>query len=164
MRVYKIENQYFAEEVINNETIIVSITSEVYYAYMRPIWAEEKRKERETRCRKAKGTRCMGNCSECKEYRSGTPLSLEQLADEFGFEPAYPVSVEGQVLRNELYQTLYNAIDSLDEMDKLIIELYFFEGKTERQIADLLDFGQKGVNTRKTKILGKMREILKGFI
>jgi len=162
MKVYKIGNQYYAEDIIDNEAITVSITEEVYYAYMRPIWAEAKHQERASRCRKAKGSRCMGNCSQCPEFRSGAPLSLEWLLED-GISPASSDSVDKKVLQNELYQALYTAIGCLDTRDRLIIELYFFEEKSEQQIADIVGLKQKGVNYRKNKILERLRELLKDF-
>lgn len=162
MRIYKIKEQYYVEDVIEKDVITIPITSEIYYAYMEPLWAEIKRNERASRCHKTNGARCMGKCSECKEYRSGAPLSLERLAKNI-LTQTPQMSVEEQIIKKELYQALYTAIDTLDEKDKLIILLYFFEEKTERQIANLLGLHQKSVNYRKNKSLEKLRELLKDF-
>jgi AraC-like DNA-binding protein len=47
------------------------------------MWAEQKRQEREKRCR-VNGVRCMEDCSQCPHQRTGSVVSLDQLAEVFG--------------------------------------------------------------------------------
>ena len=65
----------------------ISVSEEVYRAYKRPAWAERKRQDRWSRCRKQDGSRCDGDCKKCQRQRSGSMLSLEQ-SREIGYEPA----------------------------------------------------------------------------
>lgn len=143
------------------ETVIVS--EEIYYAYMRPIWAEKKRQQRAKRCRGAKGVRCQEDCAGCKYQNEGGVLSLkwvrEKDIDIVLDESSNP---ENYVIRQELYQALYAAIDTLNPRDQEIITL-FAKGRTEREISQQVDLSQKGVNYRKGKILTKLKELLKDY-
>lgn len=143
------------------ETVIVS--KEVYYVYMRSIWAEEKRQQRAKRCRGAKGVRCQKDCAGCKYQNEGGVLSLEwgqeKNIDIVLDESSNP---EKYVIRQELYQALYAAIDTLDFRDQEIIML-FAEGKTEREIAEQVNLSQSRVNRRKEKIVNELRELLKNY-
>lgn len=150
------------EWIVITDDMLKNASSENISAILRLYDANRKKQERASRCYKTNGARCMGKCSECKEYRSGAPLSLEQFIEN-GYTLTSHISVEEQIIKNELYQALYTAIDTLDEKDKLIILLYFFEEKTERQIANLLGLHQKSVNYRKNKSLEKLKELLKDF-
>ena len=147
------------------ETVLV--TEDIYRAYMRPVWAEQKRCEREKRCRGKKGVRCQSNCATCKFLNEGGRLSLDQMTEN-GKLPAGYSSLEEEVTEKELYQALYAAISTLDVQDQLIVAL-FLDGKTEREIKEYtkqLDKGiksQKGINNRKKHIFAKLKELLKDY-
>lgn len=142
------------------ETVIVS--EEIYYAYIRPIWAEKKRQQRAKRCRGPKGVRCQGDCSGCKYQDEGYVLSLEWVQEK-DIILDEPFIVEDYITRQELYQALYAAIDTLDSRDQEICML-FADGKTERKIAELVNLSQRGVNYRKKVIFAKLKELLKEFL
>lgn len=143
------------------ETVIVS--KEVYYAYMRSIWAERKRQQRAKRCRGAKGVRCQGDCAGCKYQNEGGVLSLE-LVQEKDIDIVLDESSnpENYVIRQELSQALYDAINTLESRDKEIIML-FAAGTTERKIAEQVNLSQSRVNRRKEKIVNELRELLKDY-
>ena len=147
------------------ETVLV--TEDIYRAYMRPVWVEQKRCEREKRCRGEKGVRCQGDCATCKFLNEGGILSLDQMTEN-GKLPAGYSSLEEEVTEKELYQALYAAISSLDMQDQLIVAL-FLDGKTEREIKEYtkqLDKGiksQKGINNRKKHIFAKLKKLLKDY-
>lgn len=87
-------------------------------------------------------------------------ISLEQIYEEDGYEPADSFSVEDYIIQQETYQELHMAIDMLNDTDKSIIEMYYFEEMKERQIGQELAVVQKTVNNHKTKSLETLREIL----
>ncbi len=125
-------------------TILVEATKEQYYAYMRPLWREAKREERENK------------------YLETKMVSLDYLLDEFEFEIVdESVSIEESIIRKELIEKLYSLIEELEELDKKIINL-LLEGKTEREIESTVKVCQKTVNNRKQKIFftlkGKLEE------
>lgn len=143
-----------------SETVIVS--EEIYYTCMRPIWAEKKRQQRAKRCRGSKGVRCQEDCSGCRYQDEGSVLSLE-LVQEKDIILDEPFIVEDYITRQELYQALYVAIDTLDSRDQELIML-FAAGTTERKIAERVNLSQKGVNYRKKIIFTKLKELLKEFL
>lgn len=165
MYLYKENNQCFVvdnkdDKEDKNKRQLIS--EEVYCAYMRPIWREAKRQSREKACRCGKGNRCQGNCSTCPHQPNGRPLSLEWL-EEDGLSPAFSFSVEEYVVRKELFQALNTAVSSLDEQEKDIIWLYFYECNVEATVGKILGLSQKTVNNKKQHILEKLQELLKDY-
>lgn len=107
---------------------------------------------------KEKGSR---NINRKKYY--GHPISLDKAAEEFSFMPADPFSVEDHVIRKELYQALYAAINGLEDELRSITILCYFEGMSEDKAAEVLGFTKSQVHCRKDKIIKKLRETLKDF-
>ena len=88
----------------------VPVTEEVYRAYMRPVWAEQKRQERSKRCR-VDGVRCTGDCSQCPHQRTGSVVSLDQPADD-GYHPAdTQADIEEIVAGRIMLEDLFRALD-----------------------------------------------------
>ena len=85
--------------------------------------------------------------------------SIER-AMEDGIDYPYSFTPEDIIMQQETNQKLYTAIDTLDEADRDIISLYYFEEFTERQIGTVLDMKQKTVNNHKNSSLKKMRTFL----
>lgn len=138
---------------------MIPVTEEQYRAYMRPVWAEHKRRERGERCRDEKGNHCTKDCNVCEKQREGSALSLDQLA-ESGYEAAAADDIAESVADKLLYQELYAAMADLDPENLRIIELFSI-GKTEREISAEIGLSQKGVNKRKNKLFALLRELLK---
>lgn len=124
-------------------------------------WRDLKSLERDSRCRKENGTRCMESCRNCSKQREGMPLSLDGLA-EIGTEVADTFSLENHIMEMELSEALSAAIDALDEENQTIILLYR-GGATERTIAAEVGMSQKGINNRIHKIIDILKEYLKDF-
>jgi RNA polymerase sigma factor (sigma-70 family) len=97
-----------------------------------------------------------------KQYY-GHPTSLDKATEEFGFMPADSFSLEDYVIRKEVYQALYAAIDSLEEVSRDIIILLYFEEKSEDDAAAELGLTKGKVHYQKGKIIEKLTEILKDF-
>ena len=91
------------------------------------------------------------------------PTSLDKATEEFGLMPADSFSVEDYVVRKELYQALYAAIDNLEEEPRAIIILLYFEEKSEDDTAAELGLTKGKVHYQKGKIIEKLTEILKDF-
>ena len=89
------------------------------------------------------------------------PLSLEQAYEELGYEPADSFSVEDYVIQQETNQELHAAIETLDEQKQEIIESYYFEGQTEREISTKIGKAQTTVNYKKGKIHKELKKIMK---
>lgn len=141
----------------------VAVTEELYREYIRPIWAENKRNERKKRCRTKKGNRCTDNCSECQHTHSGTPVSLDVLA-EMSQEPAVQgADPEDVFVKQALYQALHTAIDNLEPRKGMIVRMLIFQGMTERQVAAKVGLTQKGVNYSYHKALAELKEFMKDW-
>ena len=144
---------------INGEQI--AVTEEVYQEYMRPLWAEHKRQEREKRCFGKNGNRCTENCCFCKQQRKGSVLSLEEF-NEDGFEVADSVNTENIVMNKILREALHTALNKLEPENRRIAEL-FAMGFSELEIAAEIGLSQRGINKRKQKIFARLYACLKDF-
>ena len=111
----------------------VKVDEDVFRVLMQDRWREEKRIERESRCRDEHGNRCTKCCQNCSKLRDGRPFSLERLIED-GFEPSDHNDVLEHVLRNELYDALYKEIQHLDSLNRQIM-LLIAEGVSESDIA-----------------------------
>jgi len=64
--------------------------------------------------------------------------------------PDEEASIEERRIKAEVYHAILQEIERLPSRNKLILELYFFEGKETQEIAELLGMNVKTVhNTRK---------------
>jgi len=151
-------HQYFIE--IEGQK--VPVTEEVYKAYIRPIWIEQKRNEREKRCRDENGARCTKDCSNCRKQRTGTPYSIDSFQGDFRFEPIDNIDIAELVADKLLLAELYSILNELDPGSRRIIELFSI-GLPEREIATEVGMSQKAVNKRKKKLFTLIREKLKNF-
>lgn len=61
----------------------------------------------------------------------------------------------------EDYQELYLAITKLDKKYRIPILLYYIEGYSTREIADILSIGENTVSTRLRRAREKLRDYLK---
>ena len=139
----------------------IAVTEEVYLAYMRPIWAEQKQREREGRCRDENGNRCMGDCSLCHGDRDGRPVSLDKFSED-GFDIASSVDVQLLVENMLLSDALHASIDALAPDNRQIVGL-FSVGSSEREIAVQVGLSQRGVNKRKHMIFEQLKKDLEIF-
>lgn len=153
--------EYYIE--VNGEKI--PVTEEVYRAYYRPVWAEHKREERRRKCRLLNGTRCSKKCSECTMMKNGSDLSLDSLDEDIGFETQSDYDVAGIFEKQELLQRLHTVLDELEDIDREIVKLRYYESKSERAIASIVGFkSHKSVSKRLNKALAFLRDKLKDFI
>lgn len=135
---------------------------EVMREYLRMLWRQEHRERREYRCRDIYGVRYTSNCSECRQICNGKPMSLEALA-EAGMAFADHSSVEEIVNRRLLIEALCAAVESLEPIDRQIIELLFFRGCTQREAAERLGMSQSSINRHKKRALNTLRGLLADY-
>ncbi|MBR5091721.1 MAG: sigma-70 family RNA polymerase sigma factor [Ruminiclostridium sp.] len=57
--------------------------------------------------------------------------------------------------------TVHQALAQLTERERYIIEALFFDGRSERDLADEFGISQKNVHKHKNKILAKLNKYLK---
>lgn len=68
--------------------------------------------------------------------------------------------VEKEVINKVLIEKLYECLNLLSASDRQLIEMLFFEGKTERECAAYYGISQKNINKKKRRILCKLHKLL----
>jgi RNA polymerase sigma factor (sigma-70 family) len=120
--------------------IMIAATEEQYKAYMRPLWCEDKRQQRQE------------------------PMaSLDKMYEENEYETADTSDLlEADVMKKMLIDELHKVLDGLEEIDRTIMEMYG-TNHSEAEIGRVIGMSQKGVNKRKHRILLKLKTRLKNF-
>nr|DAZ72438.1 MAG TPA: RNA polymerase sigma factor [Caudoviricetes sp.] len=121
------------------KVVMIPATEEQYYAFMRPLWREDKRNQ-----------------------RAKPMVSLDKLYDETEYEMSSPVDVETDFEKKLLIKELHKALDELDEMDRIIMDLYS-KGNSETEIGKVVGLSQRGINKRKHRIFEKIKVKLQAF-
>ena len=120
--------------------VMIPVTEEQYYEYMRPLWREDKRQQRQE------------------------PMaSLDKMYEETEYEAADTDSdLEADIMKKLMIEELHKALDELEEIDRTIMEMYSHD-HSEAEIGQAIGMSQKGVNKRKHKVLLKLNNRLKDF-
>ena len=121
------------------KAILVPVERNVYYAYMRPLWREDKQRQR----------------SRDREVLCG-------LGDGRYDVPAIDAQPDTIVLEQAEQEALSVAMEQLEQRDIVILRM-FAEGYAESAIAQAVGMSQKGVNKRKHKALAQLRAQLRAF-
>lgn len=119
--------------------IMIPVSEEQYYEYMRPLWREDKLQQRQE------------------------PMaSLDKMYEETEYETADTSDLEADVMKKIMIDELHKALDELEELDRTIMEMYS-TNHSEAEIGQAIGMSQKGVNKRKHKVLLKLNNRLKDF-
>lgn len=119
--------------------IMIPVTEEQYYEYMRPLWREDKRQKRQE------------------------PMaSLDKMYEETEYETADIADLEADVMKQIMIDELHKALDELEEIDRTIMDMYS-HNHSEAEIGQAIGMSQKGVNKRKHRVLLKLKTRLKDF-
>lgn len=127
--------------------IMVPATKEQYYEYMRPLWAEDKRRQRQEL---ATSPDKLG------------AVSLDELWENTEYEVADTSNLEETVIKKAMLEELHKALDELEEIDRTIAMMYS-QGHTEEEIGQVIAMSQRGVNKRKKKLFVKLKSVLNDF-
>lgn len=122
------------------KVIMIPVSEEQYKAYMRPLWREDKRQQRQE------------------------PIaSLDKMYEETEYEAADTDSdLEADVMKKVALDALYQELDKLEELDRIIMEMYS-QDHSEAEIGRAIGMSQKGVNKRKQKIFRTLRTSLREY-
>lgn len=121
------------------KVIMIPVSEEQYYEYMRPLWREDKRQQRQE------------------------PLaSLDKMYEETEYEAADISDLEGNVIKKIMIDELHQALDGLKELDRTIMEMYS-NNHSEAEIGQAVGMSQRGVGKRKQRILLKLRTRLQDY-
>lgn len=127
--------------------LMIPATKEQYYEYMRPLWAEDKRKQRQ-------------EITTSPDKLSA--VSLDELWENTEYEVADISNLEEVVVKKAMLEELHKALDELEEIDHVIAKMYC-QGYTEEEIGQVIVMSQRGVNKRKKKLFMKLKTKLKDF-
>lgn len=152
----------------------VTVSEEVYRAYIRPIRAEQRKKRREWKCQKLSETgryyvRCKDRCENCPFYIAGNnaignKLSLERMADE-GIElEDYTADLEAEYIERETqeeeYANLRAAIATLTPRQQEMVRMIYFEGKSQEELCEIFGITKSAVSHAMERIYAALRKIL----
>lgn len=93
-------------------------------------------------------------------------LSIEELlADNLNNSiiPASDKTPENEYELKELGQQMSQAIDSLNDKERTVISLYYYEGLKAKQIAGILEISESRVSQIHSKALTKLKYILRKY-
>lgn len=147
----------------------VEVTKEQYIDYRNFQSKERMQNIRRTRCMIPNGKGGMRlcpktSCGECPHHRNGTPLSLDVLSEDFNFDVEDPnEDVIAEINKEEKETAVRNAIMKLDEIDRQIITMIFYEDLSEGQVAKKLRVSQSAIHQRKAKTFKILQEKLKNY-
>lgn len=127
--------------------LMVPATKEQYYEYMRQLWAEDKRRQRQ---------------ETATAPDKLNAVSLEELWENTEYEVADTADLEEVVMKKAMLEELHKALDDLEEIDHIIAKMYS-QGYTEEEIGRVVSMSQRGVNKRKLKIFPNLKAKLKDF-
>lgn len=144
--------------------IKVEVTKEVYQAFLRPLWRDNKRVQRLVEKRK-KRELAQAECRKDKSIKGvDTAVSFEGLEEvDYGFlkEQSTP-TLETIAEKEELLQVLRQELAQLKDIDRTIVDM-FSQGYSESKIASAVGLSQKGVNKRKHRVLAYLYERMKNY-
>lgn len=67
---------------------------------------------------------------------------------------------EKKAVHKVLVKRLYDCLNFLPENDRKLIQMIFFEGKSERECAEIYGVNQKNINKRKKQILCTLYKLM----
>lgn len=150
----------------------VMVSEEVYREYVRPVRKEQQRKRRYMRCKiigqKGNLVRCQNDCTLCTYANSGKPQGSTLSLDEFR-EKGYEIEnkeldLEADMLDEETKREtkikLHNAIGKLNPRQQEIVRLIYFEGKTQKEIAERYGLSKKTVCDVVKRIKASLKKYL----
>ena len=149
----------------------ITVSEEVYRAFVRPIRAQQRKERRNQKCR-VKGerlglVRCKEDCSVCpyaaKGDANGAELSLEGLI-ESGYEAPSDINIEENLILQEEYSekaaVLREGIQILNERQKFIVKEIYFKGKSKSTVAKQLGIQPSALSQALHRILDKLKKFL----
>ncbi len=140
---YSINPKEVSWQKIGNRKVLchlVEVSEEVYYEYMRPLWREDKQRQRNTH----------------------PNMSLDVLQEECGMEFIDDsFNVEQAVIDKEIHQVLHELLSALEGIDRVIVT-QLAEGESYTAIGKKVGLSPNGVKKRANKNLQHLRKSLTG--
>lgn len=98
---------------------------------------------------------------EFEKRRRGKIISLD--SDEYGrTKLEYQITIRNTDINHDEIDVLdlLNSIKQLSKKERNLIEMLYFKGMSEREVANKLGVSKNAIHKRKHKILKKIKEIL----
>ncbi len=89
------------------------------------------------------------------------PISIDELEemDDFEFADSSHTDVLEELKQQELSDYLWKLVSEFDDRDRLIIKLYSL-GRTDAEIAELLNKARSTIQERRKKLIAELKESL----
>lgn len=146
------------KKIIFQNGLYFVVHKAIYQAIKQPEWREAKQKSRNQRGMEKMETKSKGK----KQIRKIVEISVGDYYECLQYEAAEGDSPEELLCKKERLSELYDALDTLTERDREIMEL-FSRQYVDAEIGKKIGMSQRGVNKRKKAILVKLCEILEKF-
>lgn len=153
----------------------VWVTEEVYRAYVRPISAAKKAKQRNLKCLVKSKTgrliRCNENCKNCEYYEEGNILpggiiSLDGLMN-CGYEGDADIDMEDEIISTEqigeMSNALHAAFEKLNERQRYIIGEIYFNKRSQVELAGELGIDKTSMSKAVSRALKSMKKFFEEF-
>lgn len=128
---------------IGNRTvraILIPVSEAVYREFMRPLWREDKRRQR----------------------HGSDEVSADKMYEDFELEFPDDFDLEKIVMKKELLAALRRELVALQAIDRTILTM-IANGYSEAAVGKAVGLSQKAVNKRKHKLFALLKEHLKDF-
>ncbi|SFS01522.1 sigma-70 RNA polymerase sigma factor region 4 domain-containing protein [Anaeromicropila populeti] len=125
----------------------VTVSEEVYRAYMQPWWREKQVQKRKRDKEEQLEKQIEVAYEEYAEYETRNGIHMEGMSK----------SVEELVEENSMLELLEESFSILLEEENHLIRALFMEGLSEREYAGQSGIPRKTISYRKNKILKKLR-------
>lgn len=147
----------YSLKFVENENDAHDIVQEVFVA----VWEKEKYKLEKAHIKSYLFNAVRNSCFNYLKHQTivRKHVEVEQVTLKI-HELDFYKSGEKSLIEKEDLEKIYDAIDSLSDNYKEIIELSRFEGLKNKQIAEQLEIPRRTVETRLFRALNKLREIL----
>lgn len=134
-------------DTISKEYVDIEVSEEVYTYYNRSQWNMDDNDDSFYKHEIQFSALIGGNDGTFENFR------------EFRIEN----SVEKEVISKLFTEKLYECLNLLSASDRQLIEMLFFEGKTERECAAYYGISQKNINKNKKRILCNLHKLLESI-
>ncbi len=102
--------------------------------------------------------------NEARKYRRRHEASIEAMREETGWEPTDTrVDIEAEYIKKEETAELMAAISRLSPKQQRLIRLYYYEGKTMREIADIFGLNSSSISGQLDTIKKMLKKYLEKF-
>ncbi len=120
--------------------ILIPVSEAVYREFMRPLWREDKRRQR----------------------HGSDEVSADKMYEDYELEFPDDFDLEEIVMKKELLAALHRELVALQVIDRTILTM-IANGYSEAAVGKAVGLSQKAVNKRKHKLYALLKDHLKDF-